>query len=85
MLLFARIPTQYKSLFEINVRPLGEMSRLHAGLLSISRAFRSLCVPGLIADHLQIEPRPCGFDEAQYVESVVMLQTGAGETGINMR
>ena len=75
----ARIPTQYKSPFEIDARPLLEMSSPHAGLLATSRAFRSLAVPGLIDAHLQIKQRQRGFDEAQYIESVVLLQTAGGD------
>src|ERR1035441_7102376 len=79
MSMSARIPTQYKSPFEIDARPLDEMSSPHAGLLATSRAFRSLAVPGLIDAHLQIKQRQRGFDEAQYIESVVLLQTAGGD------
>jgi hypothetical protein len=55
------------------------MSSPHAGLLATSRAFRSLGIPGLVAAHLQIKQRQRGFDEAQYLESVVLLQTAGGD------
>ena len=44
----ARIPTQHKSPFEIDPRPLDEMASPHAGLLATSRAFRSLKIPDLV-------------------------------------
>src|ERR1039458_10139610 len=48
MLMSARIPTQYKSPFEIDARPLHEMSSPHAGLLATSRAFRSLGIQSIV-------------------------------------
>jgi len=51
----ARIPTQQKSPFEINPRPLDEMSSPQAGLLATSQAFRSLGIPALAATHLQCD------------------------------
>ena len=79
MLMSARIPTQYKSPFEIDARPLDEMSSPHAGLLATSRAFRSLGIPALIDAHLRLKQRQRGYDEAQYIESVVLLQTAGGD------
>jgi hypothetical protein len=75
----ARIPTQQKSPFEIDPRPLHEMSSPHAGLLATSRAFRSLGIPALAAAHLQVKQRQRGFDEAQYLEAIVLLQTAGGD------
>ncbi len=81
----ARIPTQYKSPFEIDARPLDEMSSPHAGLLPTSRAFRSLSIPGLIAANLKLKQRQRGFAEAQYIESVVLLQTVGGDCPEDMQ
>jgi Transposase DDE domain group 1 len=81
----ARIPIQYKSPFEIDARPLDEMSSPHAGLLPTSRAFRSLGIPGLIAANLKLKERQRGYDEAQYVEAVVLLQTVGGECPEDMQ
>src|ERR1017187_1193000 len=85
MSMSARIPIQYKSPFEIDARALHEMSSPHAGLLATSRAFRSLGIPGLIAAHLQLKQRQRGFDEAQYIESVVLLQTAGGDCPEDMQ
>ena len=73
----ARIPTQNKSPFVIDPRPLDEMASPHAGLLATSRAFRSLRIPGLVAANLHLKQRRRGCDEAQYIESLVLLQTVA--------
>ena len=75
----AHIPTQFKSPFEIDPRPLHEMSSPHAGLLATSRAFRSLGIPALAAAHLRLKQRQRGFDEAQYLEAIVLLQTAGGD------
>ena len=75
----AHIPTQQKSPFEIDSRPLHEMSSPHAGLLATSRAFRSLGIPALAAAHLSLKQRQRGFDEGQYLEAIVLLQTAGGD------
>ena len=75
----ARIPTQQKSPFEIDPRPLHEMSSPHAGLLATSRVFRSLGIPALAAAHLPLKRRQRGFDEGQYLEAIVLLQTAGGD------
>ena len=75
----ARIPTQHKSPFEIDPRPLDEMASPHAGLLATSRAFRSLRIPDLVAANLQLKKRERGCTDAQYIESILLLQTAGGE------
>ena len=75
----ARIPTQHKSPFEIDPRPLDEMASAHAGLLATSRALRSLKIPDLVAANLKLKKRQRGCSDAQYIESVVLLQTAGGD------
>lgn len=75
----ARIPTQHKSPFEIDPRPLDEMASPHAGLLATSRALRSLKIPDLVAANLKLKQRQRGCSDAQYIESVVLLQTAGGD------
>ena len=81
----ARIPTQQKSPFEIDPRPWHEMSSPRAGLLATSRAFRSLGIPALAAAHLPLKQRQRGFDEAQYLEALVLLQTAGGDCPEDMQ
>lgn len=75
----ARIPTQQKSPFEIDPRPLDEMASPHAGLLATSRALRSLKIPDLVAANLKLKKRQRGCSDGQYIESIVLLQTAGGD------
>jgi hypothetical protein len=75
----ARLPLQAKSPFAIDPRPLEETASSHAGLLATSRAFRSLKLPDLIAANLALKSRRRGFSEAQFIESIVLLQTVGGD------
>lgn len=75
----ARIPTQHKSPFEIDPRPLDEMASPHAGLLATSRAYRSLKIPDLVEANLQLKKRERGCSDGQYIESIVLLQTAGGD------
>jgi hypothetical protein len=81
----ARLPIQHKSPFEIDPRPLDEMSSPHAGALATSRVFRSLRVPSLIEANLPLKKRQRGFTEGQMIESIVLLQTIGGECPDDMR
>jgi hypothetical protein len=75
----ARIPTQRKSPFEIDPRPLDEMASPHAGLLATSRALRSLQIPGLVEANLKLKKRDRGCSDGQYIESILLLQTAGGD------
>ena len=75
----ARLPLQAKSPFHIDARPLAEMSSPHAGLLAASRALRSLHLPALVAANLALKSRTRGFTEAQFVESLLLLQIAGGD------
>jgi hypothetical protein len=75
----ARLPTQHKSPFEIDPHPQDEMASPHAGLLATSRALRSLKIPDLVAANLKLKKRQRGCSDAQYIESVVLLQTAGGD------
>lgn len=75
----ARLPLQRKSPFHLDPKPLAEASSAHAGLLASSRAFRSLKLPDLIEANLCLKQRARGFTEAQFVETLVLLQTAGGD------
>jgi hypothetical protein len=75
----ARLPLLHKTPFVLHEQPLQEATSPHAGLLSISRAYRSLGLPDLIAANLRLRKRQRGFLEAQLVESVSLLQVVGGE------
>ena len=75
----ARISIQHKSPFHLDPRPLAEMSSSHAGLLATARAFRSLKLPDLIRANLTLKQRQRGFTEAQFIETLILLQTAGGD------
>src|ERR1017187_3835203 len=75
----ARLPLLHKTPFVLDPRPLFEATSPHAGLLSVSRAYRSLGVPALVAANLSLRKRQRGFAEAQFIESICLLQAVGGE------
>jgi hypothetical protein len=75
----ARLPLQHKTPFVLDPRPLLEATSPHAGLLGVSRAYRSLGLPALIAANLSLRQRQRGFSESQIIESISLLQALGGE------
>lgn len=75
----ARLPLLAKSGFLLDPRPLDEPASPHAGALAISRAFRSLKIPELVTANLQLKSRQRGYDEAQFIETVLLLQAVGGD------
>ena len=75
----ASLPVMSKSCFALDARPLKEPASANAGVLSFSRVFRSLNVPGLIEANLKFKQRQRGFDEAQLAEAIILLQAVGGE------
>ena len=81
----ARLPILHKTPFVLDGRPLNEATSPHAGALCISRAYRSLGVPQLVAANLSLRKRERGFPEAQLIESISLLQAVGGECPEDMR
>jgi len=81
----ARLPLLHKTPFVLDGRALHEATSPHAGVLSISRAYRSLGVPQLVAANLPLRKRQRGFSEAQLLESICLLQTVGGECPEDLR
>jgi hypothetical protein len=75
----ARLPLLHKTPFILDERALHEATSPHAGALSVSRAFRALGLPDLIGANLALRKRQRGFSEAQFIESLSLLQTVGGE------
>lgn len=75
----ARLPTLRKSPFLIDTRPLHEMGSPHAGLLGVSRAFRSLGIPGMVEANVKVKRRQRGFEEGQMTEALVLLNAAGGQ------
>jgi hypothetical protein len=81
----ARLPVLHKTPFVLDPRPLAEASSPHVGALAVSRAFRSLGLPGLIAANLKLRKRQRGYVEGQMMEAAVLLQTIGGECPEDIR
>jgi hypothetical protein len=81
----AALPILRKTPFVLDPRPLTEASSPHAGALAVSRAFRSLGLPGLIEANLQLRKRKRGHDEGQMIESLTLLQAIGGESPEDVR
>ena len=79
VIMSARLPILHKTPFVLDGRLLHEATSPHAGLLSLSRVYRSLRVPDLIGANLQLRKRQRGFSEAQMIESICLLQAMGGE------
>src|SRR5271154_53271 len=75
----ARLPLLGKTPFVLDPRPLAEATSAHAGLLSLSRVYRSLGLPDLVAANLFLRQRQRGFAEGQMIESLCLLQAVGGE------
>ncbi len=69
-----------KTPFVIDPRPLTEASSSHAGLLAVSRAYRALNLPGLMAANVSLKMRQRGFTEAQFGETLVLLNAVGGDS-----
>src|SRR2546427_13149799 len=74
-----RLALLHKTPFVLEERPLIEATSPHAGALSVSRAFRALGLPELIGANLPLRKRQRGFSEAQFIESISLLQSVGGE------
>jgi hypothetical protein len=75
----------HKTPFVLDDRPLHEATSPHVGALAISRAFRALSLPELIAANLALRQRQRGFSEAQLIETISLLQAVGGECPEDMR
>ena len=79
-----RLPLLHKTPFVLDPRPLAEATSARAGLLSVSRAYRSLGLPAMVEANLPLRKRQRGFSEAQLIESLVLLQVAGGECAEDM-
>src|SRR3974390_2033770 len=75
----ARLPLLHKMPFVLHSQLLYESTSPHAGALSFSRAFRGLGLPQLIEANLPLRKRQRGFSEAQFIETLALLQSVGGE------
>jgi hypothetical protein len=75
----ARLPLLHKTPFVLDGRPLHEATSPHAGGLCVSRAYRALGLPQLIGANLTLRKRQRGCSEAQFIETISLLQAVGGE------
>ena len=60
-------------LFEIDPEPIPETLTALGGVPLVVQTFRSLGLPASVRQHVQIKERQRGYDEAEMVESFVIL------------
>jgi hypothetical protein len=72
-------PAEGEFLFEIDAQPLEESITALGGVPLVVRALRSLDVPGSVKRNVVVKERDRGYDEATYVESLVVLNAVGGE------
>jgi hypothetical protein len=72
-------PTASPLLFELDPTPLAETLTALGGIPLVVQAFRSLGLPGSVAEHVRVKQRERGYDEATFVESFVVLNAAGGE------
>ena len=66
-------PAAGEFLFEIDPQPLEESITALGGVPLLVRVMRSLGVPGSVQRNITLKERDRGYDEATYVESLVVL------------
>jgi hypothetical protein len=72
-------PLLCKTPFAIDPRPVKGATTARAGLAAVSRVFRSLKLPGVIAANVPVKVRRRGFEAAQYVESLALVHVAGGD------
>ena len=72
-------PTESPLLFELDPKPAEEMLTSWGGIPLVVQAFRSLGLPGSVKQHVVVKERQRGYDEATFVESLVLLNAAGGE------
>lgn len=72
-------PAEGEFLFELDPEPLEETVTAYGGIPVFVRAARSLDVGGLVSRHVHLKKRDRGFDEATYVESLLVLNALGGD------
>lgn len=74
-----RCPAEGELPFEYDWEPAEEVLTAYAGIPLFVRALRSFDVPGSVKRHVHLKQRERGFDEATYVESLLVLNALGGE------
>lgn len=71
--------TESPLLIEIDPEPIPETLTALGGVPLVVQTFRSLGLPGRVRQHVRVKERQRGYDEAEMVESYVILNAVGGE------
>jgi Transposase DDE domain group 1 len=71
--------TEHPLPFQLDPEPNTEVLTAFGGLPMVVQAFRSMRLPQIIREHVQIKERERGYDESTFVESFVVLNAAGGE------
>jgi hypothetical protein len=72
-------PTESPLLIEIDPEPIPETLTAMGGVPLVVQTFRSLGLPASVRQHVRVKQRERGYDEAEMVESFVILNAVGGE------
>src|ERR1017187_1511238 len=72
-------PTASPLPFELDPKPLEETLTARGGIPLVVQAFRSLGLPRSMQEQVRVKERQRGYDEATFVESLVILHAAGGE------
>lgn len=72
-------PAEAEFLFEIDAEPAAERLTSFGGAPLLIRTLRSMEVPQSVARHIKIQQRQRGYDEATFVESLVLWNGVGGD------
>ena len=74
-----KTPTQAKTPFAIDPKPMTGATSARAGLSAVSRVVRSLGLPSQCAANVPIRKRQRGFNSGHQVESLILLHAAGGD------
>lgn len=80
-----KTPLQAKTPFAIAAEPMAATLTARAGLSVVSRALRSLGLPGQCDEHVRVKQRSRGFTPGQQIESLVFLHAAGGDCKDDMQ
>ncbi len=71
--------TESSLFLSIDPEPIAETLTSMGGVPLLVRAYRSLGLPAMVREHVEVKQRERGLDEAEMVESIVVLNAMGGE------
>lgn len=80
-----KTPLLEKTPFAIDETPMRGALTANAGLVAVSRVLRSLDLAQACQSHLKIKKRNRGYEPAQFIEPLVMLNAAGGDCVLDMK